>query len=184
MEAIFSRLLEQLNSSVFTLLAILAIAFWVLYKLGGIVATFTSFKDKHKDLDGHIGGMKETLASIKATTDLLYQAHLSTIQSHSPVSLTDIGKTISDDLHIDEKITKHWNRIAAAIEERNPSNPYDIQTVSMDIARDCFDVIFSEAERNEIKSYAYEKGKNLLEILPIIGILVRDRFLKEKQRVS
>lgn len=180
MGAIISKLIDQLNSSVFTLLGLLAVAFWALYKLGGMTKTFHFFENKNKDLDANVEGIKTSLASIKATTDLLYQAHLSTIQSHSPLSLTPIGTGISHDLKMEEKVGIHWPEMKEQIEKRNPLNPYDIQSVSMEIAKTFFETLFTETERNEIKLYAYQKGKNLLEIIPIIGIIVRDRFLKEK----
>lgn len=180
MEAIILKLLDQLNSSVFTLVAILLVAFWAIYKLGGVVKTFEDVKDKHKEMDTNMSGIKDTLSSIKATTDLLYQAHLSTVKSQSPLSLTPKGATIAQALSLEQKISEHWTEIRRALETKNPSNPYDIQVAAMDIARECFEVVLSEQEKNDVKLYAYEAGMNLLEIFPIIGILIRDAFLKEK----
>lgn len=179
MSAIFLQLIQQLNSAVFVLVAILIIAFWAIYKLGGIVNTFDLFKNKNSELDKHVETIKENLATIKATTQLLYDAHLSTVKAHSPISLTEKGMQISTDLKLAEKVGIHWDEIKDKITKRAPANPYDIQVVAMDIARACFDSIFSEAERNEIKLYAYKTGNNLLEIFPIIGILARDKFLEE-----
>jgi hypothetical protein len=180
MEAILMKLLEQLNSAVFALIAILIIAFWMVYKFGGITKTFGDFKEKNKELDANIGGIKDTLATIKATTDLLYQAHISTIQSHSPISLSPLGRTYSSDLDMAKKVAKHWDEIKKEIEKKSPNNPYDVQTVTMEISRQCFDTSFSEEEKSEIKLYAYQKGVNLLQIIPIIGIIIRDKYLQEK----
>ena len=49
----------------------------------------------------------------------------------------------------------------------------------MDTADDCFNTIFSKEERDEIKLYAYNIGMNLFEIMPIIGIKIRDEYMKE-----
>jgi len=180
MQALLLKLADQLNGSVFVLLAILLIAFWAIYKLGGIVNMFGLFKEKNKEIDTHIEGIKETLAAIKATTDLLYQAHLSTLQTHSPLGLSQKGTDIANVLKIDEKISNHWDYIKGEIEKRSPTNQYDIQVVSLELARSRFDMIFTETEKAEIKIYSYNVGANLLEILPIVGVKIRDRFLKEK----
>ena len=49
----------------------------------------------------------------------------------------------------------------------------------MDIARNCFEKIFTSQEQNEIKTYAYSIGINLLEVYPILGVIIRDRIFKE-----
>lgn len=180
MEAIILKLIDQLNSSVFTLLAILAAAFWAIYKLGGINKMFGDFKDKNKELDSNIGGIKDVLATIKATTDLLYQAHIQTIKSNSPISLSPIGVTYSAELKIENKVTNHWIEIKQEIGKKSPSNPYDVQVVAMEISRNCFEALFSDEEKNQIKLYAYKNGINLLQILPIIGVIIRDKYLQEK----
>lgn len=177
---ILIKLMEQLNGAVFVLVAILLIAFWAVYKIGTITTLFGGYKEERKELKDDIRQIKNEVAKITATTDLLYQTHLSTVQSHSPLSLTQKGKDISSELSIENKIIVNWEKIKNKIEEKSPSNPYDIQTVTMDMARNCFSEIFSEADRNEIKTYAYKIGMNLLEIIPIIGILIRDHYLKEK----
>lgn len=180
MGAIFSKLIDQLNSSIFILLALLVIAFWVVWKLSDVVSQFKHQKEKNTKIDNTLDSIKETMFAVKATTDLLYQNHLSTVQSHSPLSLTTVGNAISTDLKIDEKVAMSWDKIQAILEAKKLSNPYDIQTVAMELATSCFETIFSEEQRNEIKLYAYQKGKNLLEIIPIIGIIIRDKYLKEK----
>ncbi len=48
MEALFIKLLDQLNSSVFMLIALLIVALWGMYKFGGMVKTFTDVKEKNK----------------------------------------------------------------------------------------------------------------------------------------
>lgn len=180
MQEVFLKLVEQLNGAIFTLFLILLLAFWAIFRIGRLVETFGLFKEKNTDLDKHVSTMKDSLSAIKATTDLLYQAHLSTVKSHSPISLTEKGTDISNTLKIEEKVSTHWNAIKKAIDKRNPSNPYDIQVVAMDMAQKCFDAVFSEEEKNEVKVYAYNSGINLLEIYPIIGVIVRDRYLAEK----
>lgn len=180
MESIFLALIQQLNGAVFTLIAILIVVFWLLYKSGGWVKSYKDFENKSENFDKKIDSIKESIFKIQATTDLLYQEHLSTVKSQSPISLTEIGKEIAVAIKAEEKVNDHWDSIKREVDKHKPDNPYDIQTVSMDIARNCFEKIFNEQERDQIKTHAFKIGINLLEIYPIIGVIIRDRVFKEE----
>lgn len=180
MESIILALIQQLTGAVFTLIAVLLVIFWLLYKSGGWVKSYENFEDKSEKFDTKIDLIKDSLSSIKATTDLLYQAHLSTVKSRSPVSLTDRGKEISAAISAELKVNNHWDDIKQEVEKKKPVNPYDIQTVAMDIARNCFEKIFTLQEQDDIKTYAFGIGLNLLEIYPILGVIIRDRIFKEQ----
>lgn len=177
---IFLKLIEQLNSAVFVLIAILALAFWAIYKIAKMITLFNGFKEERTEIKTDLTDIKNNVAKTTATVDLLYQSHLSTVKSHSPLSLTEKGKEISDALKLEEKVANHWSEIKNKIEEKNPSNPYDIQTASLGMARDCFEAIFTNEERNEIKQHAFKIGLNILEFFPIIGIIARDKLLSER----
>jgi len=177
MSALFLELIQQLNSAVWALLVILIVAFVAVWKVGQIVEKFRTFKDENKDIRGDIKEIKSTLTTVKATTDLLYQAHLQTVKPGSPLKLTEIGETIARDLSIDAKLANHWEHINEMFSGASVQNPYDVQVAALNVARDCFEKIFSPTEQGEIKTYAYNHGKNLLEIYPIIGIKIRDKVL-------
>lgn len=181
MEAIFLKLIEQLNSSVFTLVSILVLVFIGIYKIGGVVTYFEEIKVKNEKFDAAIDNIKESISEVKATTKLLYEVHLQTVKGRSPLSLTSLGEEISTKVSVKEKISNHWTDIKAKMGKRNPNNPYDIQVVSLDIAQDCFDSLFNEDEKEQIKSLAYEKGLNLREIYPIIGIEIRNKYFEERK---
>jgi hypothetical protein len=181
MEAVILTLIQQLNSSVFILILVLILCILLAYKLGGVVTYFTETKSKNEKIDGKVDAIKDVLAKVQATTDLLYQAHLSTVQAHSPIQLTQKGEQISKAISAEMKIDNHWETIKGKLEEKKPTNAYDIQTVAMDIARDCFEKIFTPAEQNEIKTYAFGIGINLLEIYPIFGVIIRDRIFSERK---
>lgn len=180
MEAVFLALIGQLNGAIFVLVCLLFLGFFGTYKIGTIVTYFKETKDKNEKVDAKIDGIKEVLNSVKATTDLLYQTHITTVQRHSPISLTARGKEIATAIEAEVKVINHWDKIKTLLEKKNPTNPYDIQTVAMDISRNCFEQIFTADEQNKIKTYAYQIGLNLLEIYPIFGVIIRDRYFKEK----
>jgi hypothetical protein len=100
--------------------------------------------------------------------------HLSQVRS----SLRPVGQEISDALSVPAIVNAHWEAISREMAVKNPQNPYDIQGVALAIARNCFDKIFTEEERNKAKTLAFIKGMNLLEIFPVIGIEIRNRVMK------
>ncbi|MFH1029647.1 MAG: hypothetical protein V1770_00120 [bacterium] len=179
MSEIIIKLIGQMNISVFVLMLILIFAFWAAYQIGKMVNKFGGFEKERQETRDNLTSIKDNMAKINATVELLYKSHLSTVQTRSPLSLSDLGQKISNDLMLPVKVNDHWEEIKGEITKKNPSNPYDIQVIALDIAKHCFDNFFSIEEKNEIKLYAYNKGINLMEIYPIIGIISRDRILKE-----
>ncbi|MFA6474796.1 MAG: hypothetical protein WCV88_01180 [Patescibacteria group bacterium] len=180
MEAIFLALIQQLNSAVFVLVLILILTFWLAYKSGGWVKAYKDFEGKSDKFDVKIDAINSNIAKIQATSDLLYQAHLSTIKSHSPISLTTKGAEIAQAISAEVKVNNHWTDIKQAVESKAPTNPYDIQTVALDVAGNNFDKIFTLDEQNEIKTHAFSIGMNMLEIYPILGLIIRDRIFQER----
>jgi len=183
METIFLALINKLNSSVFVLLAILLLAFWVVYIAGKITSSFRIFEKKNENIDTTLHDIKDSLAKVKATTDILYQVHLthlSTVKNQSPMKLTPKGEEISKTISAELKISTYWHSIRDELKKINTTNPYDIQVAAINLAQYCFDNIFTEQERNEIKTYAFKIGINLLEIYPIIGLIIRDMYFKEQ----
>lgn len=181
MGQILLDLIHQLNSAVWALIVILLAAFWAVYKLGQIIDKFGVFKEDNKDIKTDMKEMNNTLSKINATTDLLYQAHLRTVQSHSPLGLSVVGETIGKDLNLDQKIANHWDKIKQTyFANAELKNPYDIQTVAMQAAPDAFESTFTDKEKDEVKLYAYQKGYNLLEIYPVVGIKIRNQIMIER----
>ena len=177
---IFLKLIEQLNSAVFVLILVLLVTIWVVWKLSSVVTLFGGYKEERKEVKDDLHQIRKDIAKIEGNVNFVFQKLNPSVQTQSPLNLTDKGKNISRDLNIEAKIAVHWEMIKAKIESKSPANPYDIQNATMEIARDCFDSIFTDTERNDIKLYAYKQGLSLLEIVPIIGIQARDQYFKEK----
>lgn len=176
-------LMQQLNTAVFVLLTILVLAFCLTYKIGGVVNKFKGVEKKTDKFDSSIDSIKDNLSKIGATTELLYKAHLSTIASRSPLDLTGKGQEISKAIFLESKVDQHWDAINKELQKMHSINPYDIQNAAMELAKNCFDAIFTEKERDQIKTYAFQIGIDLLEIYPIIGIIIRNKYLGNKMSV-
>ena len=102
-------LIEKLNSSVFTLLVILFIAFWAIYRLGLLIAKFTAQDNQINKLSD----LAEKVVALTTKVDLIYD-HTNPkklYQSSSPLALTDLGRTISDAIRADEILKKYMEII-------------------------------------------------------------------------
>lgn len=178
-EQLIGAIVEQLNAAVFTLLAILGAALWGMFKLGEVTKSFKDYLSDKEQLDKKLGEFQKTLADVNATSNLLYQAHLSTVQKKSPLSLTEIGEQVAEGIDARQKVKMHWPAIFACLSDYNLDGRYDVQMAAQAVARECFDDIFTDTERQEIKTFAYDEGLDLLEIYPVLGILIRDKFFEE-----
>lgn len=180
MQEIVLQLIAQLNSSVAILMLLVILAFWATYKLGGILKSFNFFEKNNSKFESNIDTIKNDLSEAKATVNLLYQAHLKTIESHSPINLSEIGKKISSEINAEQIVINHWDEIKSKIDSMNVNNPYDVQTISLDLSKGYLQTILTEDEKSKIKNIAFEKGMNLLQIYPILGVIIRDKILQEK----
>ena len=177
---LFLKLIEQLNGSVFILTVILMFAFFLTYKIGGVIKSFCGIESRNDKFEKNIDGIKDDLADIKAVNKIIYKHFTDTVKGQSPISLTEKGEKIADKTGLKEKIINHLEKIKSFINIDDLNNPYDIQTESLDKAQKCFENFFTEQEKSKIKLHAYKKGVYLMEIYPIIGVIIRDIILKEK----
>ncbi|MFW9882589.1 MAG: hypothetical protein ACFFG0_56730 [Candidatus Thorarchaeota archaeon] len=179
MKDIILILIEQLNSSVIILLIILITIGWLLYKGGSLVTKFGVFDNEIKDIKKDVRDIKDNVSGIDATVKLLYQAYLGTVKTKSPLHISPKGDKIVKDLSLSNKVDKYWDQIYKLLSVNSLNNPYDVQIASLEISQNKIKDILTENEINEIKIYAFNNGLNLLEIYPVIGVLIRDKALKE-----
>jgi len=92
MEHIFDRLIDELDTSVFVLLALLAFAIWAAFKLGGWKQIFT----QHASRIDKIEDIGSKVIELKTKVDLIYQyTNPNTpVRAASPINLTPVGEQI------------------------------------------------------------------------------------------
>jgi len=155
--------------------AILALLFFIVFKSGSI---FEKFKSVDK-LNQNVDKIKDDLTEVKAFITVFRDQNNPFAQRQSPVSLTDLGQEVHDDLRIGQIVEDNWNtclkKVLAKID--GSSNPYDIQTACFAIGKKYSDLI-SGSEFDEIKRYAFNKGYNLSDFDLIFGVAIRDKYFK------
>lgn len=101
-------------------------------------------------------------------------------QSHSPLSITELGYKMIERMGIQEIFELNWSRINELIKsEAIGRNPYDIQQFCIQQAVVFPEKFISESELNKIKVDAYNTGNPLQSYMKVIAVMARDRYFKE-----
>lgn len=146
--------------------------------------------DKYNRLETKVDNLAKDVLYIK--TDISYiKTHLelrdsrlpgNLVQSHSPVSLTDEGKRVAEELGVATMIEQNWQRIYEYISNNvNSDNAYDIQQFCIETATVLLDKLFTTEDVNKIKTYAYNAGMPLGYYGAMIGVMIRDKYLEKKE---
>jgi len=179
MEIIVSKLIEQLNSSVFVLLGILACIFWAIYKIGRWTETFKHHGEKITKIEG----LADKVLVMGTKVDLIYENTLGpkrTVAATSPISLTKVGKEIEEKIKANVILEKHFSKLLKEIEQGKTENAYDIQMSAMKTAKEKLLTFLNEEELLAVKQEAYNRGLLVEDIMSVFGVLLRDRVLALK----
>lgn len=125
------------------------------------------------------GEIKEDLAYIKGA--FLSKIEDPFMKKQSPISLTEKGEALSEELLMREIVDNNWDKIHSDLEENLiDKNPYDIQEYCLETAGFKSDRFFTEKDIVRFKTKAFQKGLNVVLLYRIAGILIRDKYLTEK----
>ena len=178
MEAIFAKIIAELNSSVFVLLVVLGVVIWMTYKAGSLIEKFKLHEQK---LD-EARGIHNEMISIRTKVDLIYQNTNPNplYRTQSPLALTPKGHAVSADLKAKEIISRVYDKLHKAIDEESPDTAYDIQVAALKVAKEGLPKLITGKELISIKEHAFQNGALLEDMLIIFGIMLRDRVLQER----
>lgn len=178
MDPIIQKLIDQLNTSVFVLLLLMAAIGYVLVKVGQWSA---NFKHHHSRIDS-LEGMSERVIAISTKVDLIYGLvnPNSMTRAHSPISLTEIGAQTATSINAESLLIKYYIRLKKIVDKSDPQNAYDIQNIAMSITKEKLIEFMTASEINIIKDSAYKNGVIVEDILSILGVMLRDKILDER----
>ncbi|MFA7344468.1 MAG: hypothetical protein WC003_09200 [Terrimicrobiaceae bacterium] len=179
MEAILLKLIGQLNSSVFVLVAILAVVLILAYKSGAMMTVFSHHQKKLEKFDG----LSDRLIEVKTKVDLIYQNTIpnKVVAASSPIAITPTGLQIAETIKAEDVFEKYVGQLYGIVEKASPQNAYDIQVASMAAAKEKMMSLLDANEINTIKAEAFAKGLLAEDIMAIFGVLLRDHILKAKR---
>lgn len=136
---------------------------------------------RFESVENKIDEIRRDMSYIKGNIDFLRNGGANLIQSHSPISLTNEGKEIATQIDADGIISKNWEKIRKNIELSGVNTAYDVQEYCFMTASVEPEKFFDADSIIRIKDFAYQHGKSVQIYLHIIGLLIRDKFLKEHQ---
>lgn len=140
--------------------------------------------EKHAEkVDKNMDEIRRDISFLKAMVDVYNRPTPpeALAKSHSPVSLTEKGKEVSENLGAEEMIAKNWEKIFNILEKDVcDKNAYDIQEYCIETSIVELDKFIDAASIEKVKLYAYKAGQPIAYYAPIFGISIRDRYLAEK----
>ncbi len=127
-----------------------------------------------KTLDKNYEGLKETL-------DKIYTKIMSgsTITNSGPMSLTELGQEISGNVNAKVLANKYIKTLKEGSTSNDNLSAFVIQTESIDFATNELMDNFSSEEKSLVQNEAFQQGLDIKKILEIIGIELRDIWLKD-----
>jgi hypothetical protein len=180
MIALLLKLAEQLNSSVFILLMILIIIAFGLYKAGQWSEIFKSHDDKIKKIEG----LAEKVLLMGQKVDLIYDNTLGPgrrpLASLSPINLTKVGFEIVEKIKANDILIRCLPMLEKEVEKEKPNSAYDIQMVSLKIAKEKMITCLNETELTAVKQEAFDRGLLVEDIMSVFGVLLRNHVLSQK----
>ncbi len=176
---VFTRLIEELNSSVFILLVLLFATFWGIYKISCLLE---KWRFKESELMKLRDDWNSSIPFIKERVDLLFQRGFpnSAIKTSSPVKLTETGTSIADAINAEGILDKQEATLEKLVNERSPNNAYDLQQGCLRVVEDNIQRLLTIEESEIAKSKSLEYGIPLDNALAIIAVLLRDRLMKKR----
>lgn len=153
---------------------------WVTIKIAHIQAKHDSFTTDVKDMKTDINEIRKDISFLKGSFEMFKSSsQQSPVQSHSPLSPNEIGEKIIEELDLTDIIARNSDKIMSYLNANIGSkNPYDIQQFCIETASVELDQLFSEADVNIVKKYAFNHGRVLFYYGSLIGVLIRDLYFQ------
>ncbi|MBI3088210.1 MAG: hypothetical protein HYY91_04925 [Candidatus Omnitrophica bacterium] len=147
----------------------------VIFRLGKISERFTTLERTVTGSESEIKSVRDMV--IKITSALVANKTIEQgfITTHSPTVLTEIGVRMLQESGFMDVFRLQGQKILDAVEAKSPKLKYDAEEISIDVLLSMRDDPIMEP----LKSYAFQHGLNLTEMLIAAGIYVRDRVIEE-----
>lgn len=182
MAGILLKIIEQLNSSVFVLIALLILTMYFIYKAGGWIEKYRQHEKRMDTFETDFKSLARDLHEMTVKVGLIYQNTNpnSTVRSMSPLQLTEIGRDVMENINAQEIFNKYRERLISEVDVSSPQNAYDIQQRAIQVVKTTLPDLLNEDELVKLKQEAFQRGSILEDILIVFGILLRNTILKER----
>ena len=136
--------------------------------------SINQLKEEHNKMKIELSGMKNMMEFLKNVIPPL-------ANSQSPLSLNDEGKEHAQGLDAEKIIDKNWEKIYNDLEENvSGKSRYDIQQYIIDNFHVKLENFLEKEDIDNMKEYAFVKGKNVYTFFIIYALIIRDKYFKQK----
>ncbi|MDR0605266.1 MAG: hypothetical protein LBG80_13265 [Bacteroidales bacterium] len=137
-------------------------------------ASINQLREEHNKMKIELSGMKDMIEFLKNVIPPL-------ANSQSPLSLNDEGKEHAQGLDAEKIIDKNWEKIYNDLEENVAGKSrYDIQQYIIDNFHVKLGNFLEKEDIDNMKEYAFVKGKNVYTFFIIYALIIRDKYFKQK----
>lgn len=155
---------------------------WVYTKILGVIHEHSTFEKRCSKLETDIESIRVDVIYIKGMMNQLINRNGKDemMQAHSPLALTEKGIETANGMNAEAMIASNWESkiLPAMNRDLENKNPYDIQQYCLERVPVFPETFFSQEDLNRIKLYAFQKGHPLFSCLKVLGLLIRDKYLK------
>jgi len=177
---LLSFIKENPGSFIFIVLFVIIVV-WAAFWFGGWRCKVNSDLNDLDVARKGFGGLSEKVNGMSNRINDIwgFLTGRASVRSESPLSLTPLGLEISVSIDA-KKITEKYFKIMLAAEESTAIlNAFEIQTISMDFAKSKLLLLLSKEEKDQVEDEAFQRGMILPGVLDVIGIELRDFWLKK-----
>ncbi len=157
------------------------LTYWITKRVTEINSSHSEIKKNLDQQNGYIDEIRKDISYLKGSFETMRKERTPLTQSHSPISLTDEGKKVAKEIDADKLIKVNWDKIRRELDENiKEQNAYDIQQYCIETTSVEPEKMFDKDSLNKLKDFAYLKGDPLQSYLRMLGVLIRDIYMKEK----
>lgn len=156
----------------------------VAWGIMALTRKITQHEDMVKYSSKSIGNLEDKvhlilkdLAYIKGTIQVIQSGAPTLIQSHSPISLTELGRKKSEEMGVADMIARDWEKIEAAVASgTSGKNPAEIQQYCIETATVTPEAFLSPENVARISKTAFSEGRPLGYYGGMLGVMIRDAY--------
>ncbi|MDR1304482.1 MAG: hypothetical protein LBK76_04580 [Verrucomicrobiales bacterium] len=168
-----------------TVVTLLGLAFYLTVAITKFITRYTA---AHESLEKRLGKVESNTEDIKreivylnGTLDVLRPGRKTLLKSHSPIALTEDGERIAGQFDAVGIMATNWEKIRRQMDMDLPQkNAYDIQQYCLEKIAVQPELFFGAADISTMKNVAFRNGDSFFSYCQLLGILIRDRYLKEQ----
>ena len=155
---------------------------WVTKKVTEINSEHSGFTKTVDKMEGTINDIRKDLSYVKGSIDVIKVGNMGTLlQSKSPITLSEEGNTVAKEIGAEAIIARNWEKIFSQLENFvGNTNAYDIQQYCMENVSVDPELFFDTEGLTILKNYAYNHGNPLQLYTRMMGVLIRDKYMKIK----